>query len=348
MRISKDTNTSSIISDIDSLLSGLNTIETKYKSSITSLNNDTNKISFVNVWSDPVQEKVEEYVNSLKSDTDTIELDITSGNYQTLKKKLNELRTTLEDLEANKENLKERTAALNSEKSKDKDKRDESRISELEKAVSSANYLIENCVATANTLLTDITTIEFNKEYKEQELPVIAIEPIDADEVAEENEDDEPTEEDHHAGRQMTIREILNEKDPNAIIYNEEESYYVVTTDIGHGEVTYYFPDEAHYNEFMQARELYMALRDATVSGNEITVYMNGQELTLYYDQDAGYPPMDFAETYMQTYYSSNYGINVINGYNSDYFSSSSFVFYGPAGETYTLLELVQNASLTK
>ena len=350
MRIGKDTNVTNIISDISTLSSSLSTLESTYKNSITALNNDTRKIIFNGSWSDPVQVKVEEYVESLKSDTSSIETDITSGNFQSLKKKLNELKAELENLETNRQNLKERTAALNSERSKDKDKRDEARISQLEKAVSSANTLIENNVSRANALFTDISNIEFNKVYQEQDIPAIAIEPIDVMPPTEEEqpEEEEKQTEDHHVGRQMTIQEILAEKDPNAIIYDPSESYYVVTTDIGHGEVTYYFPDEQHYKEFMQARELYMALRDATVTGNEITVTMNGQEITLYCDEMGGYPPMDFSETYLQTYYSSMYGINVINGYNSDYFSSSSFVFYGPNGEEYTMLDLVQNAQLVK
>ena len=205
MRITKDTNVDSMITDINSLISGLNSIESVYKNSITTLNNDTGKIVFKGVWSDPVQERVEEYVGTLKSDTSTIETDITSGNYQSLKKKLGELSTELDNLKSSKNNLKERTSELNAENAKEE--KDTARIRELESLIKSANYLIDNSVSRINTLLVDIKSIEFNKVYEEQELPIIAIEPVEPEDSSDQDEQEEeevPQEESNSYNRTYT------------------------------------------------------------------------------------------------------------------------------------------------
>jgi DNA repair exonuclease SbcCD ATPase subunit len=194
MRINRDTNLDSFIGDVDSLINGINSAEKTYNASLSNLSNTTSKISFVNVWSDPVQEKVEEYVGNLKSDTTTIDNDITSGNFQSLKKKLNELKTEANTLKSAKETLEQKKSALAAENKKEE--KSSSTISSLNSAIKSLNAQIDNSVSRINTLLSDISSIEFNKKYTESELPVITITEDDTsdDEQEEEEQEEEPTE----------------------------------------------------------------------------------------------------------------------------------------------------------
>ena len=185
MKITREYNADTLVTKVTSLVEGIASLEAKYNNSITNLNNNTNKINFANVWDDPVQKAVETYVESLKSDTQTIDSDISSGNFQNLKRKLNELLSEAETFQANKIKLKEREEKLQAERNKDKDDRDDSVIASLNSAVNSSKSMIDRNVERINTLLKDISNIEFNKEYNELELPIPMIEPVDIEEPQE-------------------------------------------------------------------------------------------------------------------------------------------------------------------
>ena len=200
MKITRDYNADTLVDKVSSLVDGIASLETKYNNSITNLNNSTNKINFANAWDDPVQDAVETYVESLKNDTQTIDSDISSGNFQNLKRKLNELLSEAETFQANKIKLKEREEKLQAERNKDKDDRDDSVIASLNSAVNSSKSMIDRNVERINTLLKDISNIEFNKEYHELELPNVMIEPVNIEEPVEtpddsnnDNEDQEET-----------------------------------------------------------------------------------------------------------------------------------------------------------
>ena len=252
MIITKDTNPDGLINDIETLTSSLNTITNTYVNSITSLENSTNKINFTNAWNDPVQAAVETHVNALKQDTNDISNDITTGNFNTLKSKLNSILTEANNFKSSKNDLKtrkEKLAALDPE-----DENYESNKAILEDAIESANRMIDNQVSRINTLLGDITRIEFNKKFEETELPLQMIEPANIDSITESHKSSNPMKnniDEVNQNRDSWKREpaFTNTGDKTRLYsYVTADGTYIAITTTKEGEVLYYTINDENGN----------------------------------------------------------------------------------------------------